>query len=72
MCPSTTTFTLSVEKMSTMDIKDKHDGMLPQIVTAFKKMELRNKNMTRIQEGKQVNTEQIINISRSGKKPNNP
>lgn len=35
VCPSTTTFTLSVEKMNTTDVKDKHDGMLSQIGTAF-------------------------------------
>lgn len=63
MCPSTT-FTLSIEKVNTTDIKDKYDGMLSQIVAALKKRSLRNKNVNRIQEGKQVNAEQKIIISR--------
>lgn len=37
VCPSTTTFTLSMEKMNTIDTKDKYDGMLSQIVAALKK-----------------------------------
>lgn len=63
MCPSTT-FTLSIEKVNTTDIKDKYDGMLSQIAAALKKRSLRNKNVNRIQEGKQVNAEQKIIISR--------
>lgn len=66
VCPSIT-FALSMEKMNTTDIKDEYGGMPPQIVTALKKKkELRNKIINRMPEGKQVNTEQIINIGRFG------
>lgn len=53
-----------MEKVNTRDIMDKHDGMPSQTVTAFKKGEI--KSMDRIQEAKQVNAEQIINVARFG------
>lgn len=71
MCPSTT-FTLSIEKVNTTDIKDKYDGMLSQIVAVLKKgvweikMWIEFKKENKLMLNKKNQYSQVL------RKPNNP